>query len=403
MEGSPEVHQKSINNAVSAYLMILISWAFLLNSSNQYLKNDFVRSHTKVAFLTHLSFLLTFVIFVWFDFLRGYSFLGFSINYIIATLIFTGLFLFLLYWIYSATRGEKFAVWDIVSVAHNKKIIDINGDMKVDEKDLITLIFAHIPFLWYIVYGSYYKVESVKQIVHVNLFVSILITAIFILWYNNIALLLSLLYIIFIVFSSMSILVRGSLVGIDASMIPSPEQKIVLQKTLWKYMKNYFWKKDDFVWFSELKEQVITSRNEYNQEKLQRLQSVSEYRLPRILTYIPFINIINIFSLKTKLNTHIINGLYLTVISMIIIALSYFGFLTIKLLFFVLFPVCFWIGFIQSKQAYMMPYVYDLHVLIIDFFSFFKRSKKTIKEKQKEEHHTTFSVGDELHDEEKTS
>jgi hypothetical protein len=41
-------------NAVSSYLLLFISSAFLLNKEDPYLNNDFVKSHTKVAGLIHL-------------------------------------------------------------------------------------------------------------------------------------------------------------------------------------------------------------------------------------------------------------------------------------------------------------------------------------------------------------
>jgi uncharacterized membrane protein len=58
------IHQKSINNAISAYLMVFISVIFLFNKKNDFLNNHFVKSHTKVAFLIHLSFLINYIIFI---------------------------------------------------------------------------------------------------------------------------------------------------------------------------------------------------------------------------------------------------------------------------------------------------------------------------------------------------
>jgi hypothetical protein len=58
------IHQKSINNAISAYLMVFISVIFLFNKKNDFLNNNFVKSHTKVAFLIHLSFLINYIIFI---------------------------------------------------------------------------------------------------------------------------------------------------------------------------------------------------------------------------------------------------------------------------------------------------------------------------------------------------
>lgn len=42
------LNQKIINNAISAYLMLFISWMLLLNKTNKNINNSFVRSHTNI-------------------------------------------------------------------------------------------------------------------------------------------------------------------------------------------------------------------------------------------------------------------------------------------------------------------------------------------------------------------
>jgi len=91
------IHKKSINNAISAYLMVFISSLFLFNKKNEYVNNEFVKSHTKTAFLIHLSFLLTYIIFISFSFLKNVSILNYNLNYFLASTIFTFLFITLLY------------------------------------------------------------------------------------------------------------------------------------------------------------------------------------------------------------------------------------------------------------------------------------------------------------------
>ena len=46
------INNKIINNAVSAYLMLFISWMLLINKSNPYINNDFVKNHTKSSIIT---------------------------------------------------------------------------------------------------------------------------------------------------------------------------------------------------------------------------------------------------------------------------------------------------------------------------------------------------------------
>jgi len=86
------IHKTSRANAVSAYLMIGISWAFLLNKDNEHINNSFVKSHTRTALILHLSFLLTYIIFVHFAPLPFFSVLGYTLNEIVSMGIFCMLF-----------------------------------------------------------------------------------------------------------------------------------------------------------------------------------------------------------------------------------------------------------------------------------------------------------------------
>lgn len=57
-------HQKAINNAISAYFMVGISWAFLFNKKDEHINTPFVRNHAKVAFLIHCLFIIIGVLFL---------------------------------------------------------------------------------------------------------------------------------------------------------------------------------------------------------------------------------------------------------------------------------------------------------------------------------------------------
>ncbi|NCO31585.1 hypothetical protein GW891_01940 [bacterium] len=61
---SEKINQKVINNAISAYLMVFISWLFLFNKDNENINNDFVKNHTKSAMTIHLMIILNYIIFV---------------------------------------------------------------------------------------------------------------------------------------------------------------------------------------------------------------------------------------------------------------------------------------------------------------------------------------------------
>jgi uncharacterized membrane protein len=72
-------------NALTAYLLVFISFLFLFNKTNKYINNDFVKGHTKTAFLIHIMLVLVYVIFI-----RLIS------NYYITTYVSSLLFLILL-------------------------------------------------------------------------------------------------------------------------------------------------------------------------------------------------------------------------------------------------------------------------------------------------------------------
>jgi hypothetical protein len=58
------INPKVKANAISAYLLVFVSFLFLFNKTNKYINNDFVRSHTKTAFFIHLMLLLVYIIFI---------------------------------------------------------------------------------------------------------------------------------------------------------------------------------------------------------------------------------------------------------------------------------------------------------------------------------------------------
>ena len=68
------ISKKTINNAISAYFMIFLSWIFLFNKTNPNLNNSFVKSHTKVAILLHINFIIIYIIFIKYNFLKSILF-----------------------------------------------------------------------------------------------------------------------------------------------------------------------------------------------------------------------------------------------------------------------------------------------------------------------------------------
>lgn len=379
------IHKKTINNGISAYLMVLISGAFLFNKDNEYLNNSFVKSHTKIAFLIHISFLINYVIFISFNFLKEFSVLNYSINYVLASSIFCILFLALLYGIYKASKGEVFKISDFLTLWKTEKIVDIDGNAQLDEKDKLTLILAQVPFVWYIINGKYNEQKSVKDIVFLNMLVSIIITIIFILGYTNIVLILLLWYIIFGVFSSINILVNDTIIGLKLNFIPKPEEKITLIKSFFKYLHNYSSGKE-FIWITQLKDTQRTKRSTEEAFNTSILEEKKDVPFPKFLIYIPVINIFTLKFVSTKQRFHIINWVIITLLLIIISVLNYFYILPSTFALLLLFPITFGIGYINSRPAYKMPFIYEIYETLVKIKNIFKKSKSSIAEKKAEEH-----------------
>ncbi len=391
MSEGNQIHQKTINNAISAYLMLFISATFLLNKDNEYINNKFVKSHTKVAFLIHLSFLVTYIIFISFAFLKDISFFNYSLSHVLASSIFSILFIALLYWIYKSSQSQIFKIWDIFSITKKEKIIDIDNNNILDEKDKLTLILSYIPFIGYFINGQYHTNSSVKSIVHLNLIVSLIITLIYIFGYSNVSLLLCLFYIIFGVFSSINILANETLIWINLGFIPSPEEKITLVKSYFKYLVSYFWKKE-FVWINVLKTNESEKRKQEEIFNNKILSDKKDVNFPKFLIYIPLLNLFTLKFLNTKQRFHIINGAIITLLFIIILILSYFYIIPSNFILLLLFPVTFGIWYISTRNAYKMPFVYEIYETWVKIKNLFKKSKINIEQRKSEEHSETLQV-----------
>ena len=385
------IHKKSVNNAISAYLMLFISSLFLFNKKNEYLNNDFVKSHTKVALLIHLSLLLTYIIFISFSFLKNISILNYNLNFILASTIFIFLFITLLYWIYKANKQEIFKIWEILKVWKIEKIVDVNWDWIINEKDKLDLILSYIPFIWYITSWSNYKEKNISNIIKINSLITLIISLIYIAWNKNIVLLLSLFYIIFAVFSSLNIITREKIIWLNLEFIPTFTELLIIIKSFIKYLSNYFTKKE-FVWIKVLKNNYLKKYKEEEKEKELILVKLPKYKLPNILIYIPFINIITLFFINSNKKIHIINWIMINIFFIIFGILDFYNIIYNYSYILLLFPIFFWFWYINSRPVYRIPIIYDLFEILNFIKNLFIKSKKTIKIKQAEVHSETMKV-----------
>jgi len=352
-----EENKKIIWNAVSAYLLLFISILFLFQKNNKYLNNYFVASHTKVAFLIHLWFLITLIIFNILWLLNNINFLWYTLNNIISSSLFILLFFMLLLGIYKASSWKKFILWEISIINGTTSLINITWNSKLNEKDKLTILLSYIPFIWFIVLWNYYKKDIINSISKFNLFITTIIIIIYILWYYNIANLFSLLYIIFIVFVWINIFVNNKIVSFNLPFLLSPEESFNFLINIKKYLKNYF-NEETFIPIKQIIKEREQIRNNIENENEKLLETKKDIRVKKWLFYIPFINLIFLFFMKSKYHFHIINWIYLSCFIIIAIILDFFGYFNSILYILFLFPIFYWIWYIESRPAYKMPFVY---------------------------------------------
>jgi len=387
------IHQKSINNAISAYLMLFISWLFIFNKKNDYINNDFVKSHTKIAFLIHLSFLINYLIFISYSFLKNIQipFINYNLNYILANIIFTILFIMLLYWMYKASKRETLKISEILNIWKVEKIIDINWDWILDEKDKLTLILSYIPFIWYITQAEHYKEKNIKNIIKLNLYFSIILSLIYISDNKNIVLLFWLFYIIFAVFSSINIVAREKIISLNLEFIFSPTEIVIYFKAFLKYLYNYFRKKD-FIDLSNISKIYLEKDKENETNNNELLKKLPYTKLNNLLIYIPFINLITIFFRQSNKKIHIINWVMITIFFIIFIILDYYNYISNSSYILLIFPIFFWYWYINTRPSYKIPIIYDLFEILNYIKNIFIKTKKTIKVKQSEIREETIKV-----------
>lgn len=377
--------KKVISNAISAYLMVFVSALFLLNKDNKYINNDFVKSHTKSALLIHLGFLITYIIFIWNWVFWSFEILWFSLSYIIWNTFFIILLILLIIWIYKAQKSETFNIWNNISIS-KRKILDITWNWKVDEKDKLTILLSFIPFIWFLNFAKYKEIEIIRYSTRFNTLISLIIVLLYISWHNNLANLLSLIYIIFISFIWINLFWREELIQIKITNYLSFEKFYTTIKSLIKYLFLYFKEDNRFKNFKDLEESISEKDNKKEKEILKELTEKREINKIKYLIYIPIINFIFLFKKQTKYSYHIINWIIISVLTILIIVLSYFWYININTILILVFPILFWTWYIKYRLFYKMPLIYDLYIIITKIFFFINFWTKKINEKRKEEH-----------------
>lgn len=384
-----EQNQKIKNNAISAYLLFLISIIFIFVKKNPDLNNDFVKKHAKSAFLIHLLIILNIFLMKFYWILGNFSVLSFSLNFIISTIIFLILFLMLILWMYKAYKWEFFTIWEIFKWSSNKNLLDINKDWNFWEKDKLTFILSFIPFIWQILTSKYSQNNLIKEILKLNTFVTFIIWIFYVSNLGNLVQILILIYFIFIAFIWVNLFWKWELITVNLPSYFSFSEIWKNFKIFCIYLKKYIsWK---FVEFKILKNDFEAKEKVKEIEDYNFLKNLEDLKWPKKAIYIPFFNFIYLFFPKNKYLIHMRNWIIISFILLFLIILIFLKFISYKYLFFILFPLSFGIWNIW-KIYYKIPFIYDIFIFSEKFLNFSKNTKKIISEKRKEVKEETLKV-----------
>lgn len=387
------------NNAVTAYLLFLISVMFLFAKSEPNLNNEFVRKHTKSALLIHLLIIINILVFKTYWLLWSIFIMWYSLNSIVFSSILAILFLMLIFWAYRASKWEYFNIWSIFSAKSSKKLLNVDNDWNFWEKDKLTFVLAYIPFVGQIFASKYSKNENIKEILRLNTFVAFLSCLLFINFYNNLNQVFILIYAIFVAFVWVNLFWKSDLIVINLPKYFSFSELLKLLKVVCKYMKNYI--SGNFKEFKILEQEQENIQKQDEIDTYNKTKDLPELKWPKKIIYFPIINLFFIFFKENQYQIHIRNALTISFLVIISIILIVFWIIWKNTLILFLFPICYWIWNL-GKIYYKIPLIYDIYLMFNGFISFFKRSKKTISEKRKEVKETNFKIETKASEEENT-
>lgn len=385
------ISDKSIGNAISAYLMIFVSWLFLFNSTNKNINNEFVKWHTKSAWIIHLWFFITYIIFISNSLFSNIWILWIWLNVIITDLIFIWLLTLLIMWVYKAKNGLSFNISKNISISNKHTILDINGDWEITEEEKLTILLSYVPLVWFINYGKYSENNTIQESTRLNITVSVIISLLYIFGHVNLANLFSLIYIILVSFIWINLFTRNELLQIKLPESFSPSKIYILIIVWIKYLKNYF-SEEKFKDFTSIENIELENLKENEKKDITLLNEKKDLRPAKFLIYIPFLNLIFIFYKNTKYSFHIINWVMITILISIFISISYFSNLSYDVLLLSLFPILFGIWYSKYKLEYKMPFIFDLYNLLAKMSWFVNFWTKKINEKRKEINEVSLKV-----------
>lgn len=360
-------NKKIINNAISAYFMIFVSWFFLLNKDNPYLNNEFVKIHTRSALTIHLWFFLSYFVFIYLAVWKAITLFWTNLHILLASISCIFLLIILVFWMYKAQKWLEFRIWDFLDVFKVQKIKESQNHDSMQEREKMNFIIAHIPFIGFVNYAQNSEKQYIQNATKLNLLVSVFF--ILFLWfgYINIANVLLLIYSIYIVFVWINIFSTNNIFTLNLEYIPAPEKKYFITRAALVYIRDYFTSKKlqnfDFYYQNQVNKSLEESRKNY-----QDIQTLQNFSGPKILIYLPIINFVCLFQKNTKQKFHIINGVILSIIFSLILLIVTLTSLSNVFLLLLIIAFCYAYGFMKYNPVYKMPYIYVFYDIFRKLF-----------------------------------
>lgn len=393
MENNENLNKKAMKNAESSYFLILLNLAFFF-SHDKDVNHPFVKAHTKTASIIHLLFLLTYIIFIHFQFLSLPIYWLF-LNKILAAIISLGLLWMLLLGIYKAGKGKSFWIGEVIHIAKKEKLLDVNADKNLDEKDKLSLILSYIPLLWIFIAWKYRENKQIENSASFNLFASFIILSSFLAGHHEVGSIFLLFYTVFIVFSALMIFSQDTLIHINMLEIGNIKKHYNKIKDSISYLENYF-SKEKFSTFSELEKIKSDERKKNEDEELKELEKKENFPWHEILIYLPLVNFLTLSKLATKKNIQIINGFWISLLLLLILIIpninNAFSFLLV-------FPIFYGLAFWKDTINYKLPFFFDIGNIFIRFWTRFSQVFKKAKTIQQTEKKANLKVWEEKKEE----
>lgn len=376
--------RKIINNAISAYFMIFVSGFFLLNKDNPYLNNDFVKGHTRWALTIHFWFFLSYFIFIYLWVWNTMSLFWINLNIILASVSCIVLLFILVFWMYRAQKAKDFRIWEFLTIFKVNKIQASQSHHELEEREKMNFIVAHIPFIGFVNYAKNSDKEYIQDATKLNLLITVLFIIFYGFGYVNFSHVLLLIYTIYIVFVGLNIFSTHNVFTLNLKFIPAPEKKYFISLALGSYIKDYFSSKSlqSFDYYYNFHTQKALTEAKQNYHDIQELKSVAFF--PGMI-YVPIVNLICVFQKNKMQKFHIINGIILSLMTIVLSLIIYVTSLSEIFILLLMIAYCYAYGYLKYNPVYKMPYVYM-------FYTFWKKVLGKSKKFNK-----TYNVEKEIH------